>query len=353
MKATLGELAKLIDGKLSGDPELLITGAATIRDATSNDITLADKPQLSEKLKHSRAAAVVVNGSFVPENVPYISVKNVHAAFAKVVARFRPDRLSPARQISSQAIISPSAQFGENVSVNPAAIVGDDVRLGDNCVIHCGVVLMEGCQIGDDVQIFPNAVLYQNTCVGNRCIIHAGAVLGAFGFGYESSSGQHILSSQLGNVLLEDDVEVGANTTIDRGTYGSTKIGAGTKIDNLVMIGHNCSIGKHNLICSMVGIAGSCSTGDYVVMAGQAGVGDHADLGDQVVIGAQAGVMSNAKILEKGVYFGSPINPVREQMRQHAALKKLPEVLREFRQLQQQIEELKTTVSQQDGKSAA
>ena len=350
---TLGELANLVDGKLNGDPELLIAGAATIRDATPSEITLADKPELAPKLQNSRAAAVVVDGSFVPENIPYISVTDVHAAFAKVVARFRPARLSGTRQISSQAMIGPSAQIGENVSVYPGAVVGDDVRIGDNCVIHSGAVIMDGCQLGNDVQIFPNVVLYENTVVGNRCIVHAGAVLGAYGYGYDSSSGRHVLSSQLGNVVLEDDVEIGANTTIDRGTYASTRIGAGTKIDNLVMVGHNCSIGKHNLICSLVGIAGSSATGDYVVMAGQVGIGDHVEIGDQVVLGAQGGIMSNTSILEKGVYLGSPLIPVREELRQIAALRRLPDMLREIKQLKEQVEELKTTASQQEGKSAA
>ena len=165
--------------------------------------------------------------------------------------------------------------MAEDVDVHPLATIGDDVTIGAGSTIHSGVHIMAGSQIGEDVTIFPNAVLYENTVVGPRCLIHAGAVLGAYGFGYEQVEGRHRLTAQLGNVVLGADVEVGAGTTIDRGTYGPTVIGEGTKIDNLVMVAHNCHIGRHNMLCSQVGIAGSTTTGDYVVMAGQVGVRDH------------------------------------------------------------------------------
>ena len=196
------------------------------------------------------------------------------------------------------------------------AVVGDDVEIGDHSVIHSGVHLMSGCRIGRQVTIFPGAVLYENTVVGDHCIIHANAALGAYGFGYDTVDGEHQLSAQLGYVELEDRVDVGAGTTIDRGTYGPTVIGYGTKVDNQVMIAHNCRIGKHNIICSQVGIAGSTTTGDYVVMAGQVGVRDHVHIGDQAQLGAQAGVSSDVP----GGEFTSAVPPRRSVSRKSASL---------------------------------
>jgi UDP-3-O-[3-hydroxymyristoyl] glucosamine N-acyltransferase len=190
---------------------------------------------------------------------------------------------------------------------------------------------MEGCRIEADTAIFPGVVLYENTRIGQRCRIHAGAVLGAYGFGYKLVDGQHKLGVQLGNVELEDDVDVGANATIDRGTYGTTRIGSGTKLDNLVMIGHNCRIGQHNLFCSQVGIAGSCSTGDYVVMAGQVGVGDHLDIGNHVIIAAQSGVMHHIEDGQR--LLGSPAMPAKRQMQILACLAKLPELRKQINEL--------------------
>jgi UDP-3-O-[3-hydroxymyristoyl] glucosamine N-acyltransferase len=216
--------------------------------------------------------------------------------------------------------------------------VGDDVRIGSGTTIHAGARIMAGSTIGRDATIFPNAVLYENTVVGDRCIIHAGAVLGAYGFGYSLVDGRHVLSAQLGNVILGDDVEIGAGTTIDRGTYGPTSIGEGTKIDDLVMIAHNCRIGKHNMLCSQVGIAGSTTTGDYVVMAGQVGVRDHVHVGDRAVLGAMAGVINN--VPDGCVMIGVPATPEREQKVKQAAFAKLPEMRREFKKLRAAVDKL-------------
>jgi UDP-3-O-[3-hydroxymyristoyl] glucosamine N-acyltransferase len=196
------------------------------------------------------------------------------------------------------------------------------------------------------VTLFPNVVLYEHTIVGNRVTIHAGAVIGAYGFGYQLSEGRHERSPQLGFVAIDDDVEIGANATIDRGTYGPTVIGEGTKIDNLVMIAHNCRIGRHNLICSQVGIAGSCTTGDYVVMAGQVGLRDHVEIGDRVALGAKAGVMHS---IAEGAWVGIPATPEREQMVKLAAVTRLPEMRKEFRALQRQVAELAARLNAQPG----
>ena len=224
----------------------------------------------------------------------------------------------------------------------------DNAEIGSGTVIYPNATVMENCVIGSNVDIFPGATLYENTIVGDRCIIHSGAVLGAYGFGYSSEAGQHKLSSQLGNVVLEADVEIGANTTIDRGSYDATVVGAGTKLDDLVMVGHNTKIGQHNLLCSQVGIAGSCQTGDYVVMGGQVGMADHLNIGNNVSIGAQSGLMHDAKDGEK--LFGSPARAAREEMQLIASRAKLPEMRKAIRKLEKQIEKLTELV--QPGASA-
>ncbi len=218
------------------------------------------------------------------------------------------------------------------------ATIGDEVTIAAGTTIHSGAQVMAGCRIGENVTIFPGAVLYEDTVVGNDCLIHAGAVIGAFGFGYRQQEGQHQLSAQLGNVVIGDRVEVGANSTIDRGTYGSTRIGDGTKIDNLVQIAHNCQIGKHNLLCAQVGIAGSTSTGDYVVMAGQVGVRDHVHIGTGARIGAMAGVSND--IAPGVVAFGAPATPERDQKVLLASLAKLPEMRKQFKQVRKTLREL-------------
>jgi len=228
------------------------------------------------------------------------------------------------------------------VVVYPGAVVMGGVKIAAGSVIHSNVTIMENCEIGSDTQVFPGSTIYENTQIGNRCILHAGVVLGAYGFGYKSAEGQHRLSAQLGNVVLGDDVEVGANTTIDRGTYDSTTIGEGTKIDNLVMIGHNCQIGRNNLLCSQVGIAGSCTTGDNTVMGGQVGLGDHLNVGSNVSIGAKSGLMQD--VPDGKHMFGIPARTARETMQIVAHQGKLPTMRKELRALTAQVEALQATI---------
>jgi UDP-3-O-[3-hydroxymyristoyl] glucosamine N-acyltransferase len=255
-----------------------------------------------------------------------------------VVAYFQPLRRPRRIGISPLASVSPTAQLAADVDVHPYATIGDDVTIGAGTTIHAGVHILAGARIGENVTIFPNAVLYENTVVGSGCLIHAGAVLGAYGFGYELVEGRHQLSAQLGNVELGADVEIGAGTTIDRGTYGATLIGEGTKIDDLVMVAHNCRIGRHNMLCSQVGIAGSTTTGDYVVMAGQVGVRDHVHIGAGAVLGAMAGVIND--VPERVRMIGIPATPEREQKIKQAVISRLPEMRQQLKRLQSVVDEL-------------
>lgn len=331
MAVTLADLAQLVGGTLVGPGELPIEGAATLSTAGPREVSFVDSADRLPRLQQSQAAAVVTPRSLAIASLPSILVDDVHASFAKIVCLFRPMRPQPRVGINPAATISPSAKLAHDVDVHPGASIGDDVTIGTGSTIHAGARIMAGCRIGDQVTIFPNAVLYENTLVGPRCVIHANAVLGAYGFGYVSSSGKHQLSAQLGYVELGADVEVGACATIDRGTYGPTLIGEGTKIDNLVMIGHNCRIGRHNMLCSQVGIAGSTTTGDYVVMAGQAGVRDHVHIGDRAVLGAKAGVPND--VPADTCVFGIPARPEREQKLIFAAIARLPEIRRQVKAL--------------------
>ena len=284
----------------------------------------------------------------MPEGLPAIQVDDVHRAFARSSCHFRPPRAARADRHQPAGRRSvPRRRSAEDVDIHPFATIGDDVTIGAGSTIHSGVHIMAGSQIGRDVTIFPNAVLYENTVVGPRCVIHANAVLGAYGFGYGFADGRHVLSAQLGNVVLEADVEIGAGTTIDRGTYGPTVIGEGTKIDDQVMVAHNCRIGRHNMLCSQVGIAGSTTTGDYVVMAGQVGVRDHVHIGDKAVLGAMAGVTND--VPDGARMIGIPATPERDQKIKQAAFSKLPEMRHDLKRLMATVEKLVARIESLEG----
>lgn len=351
MSIRLAELAELVEGALNGDGQLPIAGAAALSDAGPGQITFADREQMLEKLAAADVAAVIVPRDVVPESTPYIAVDNPRNAFTEIVHRFQPPREQNHVGVSAAATISDSAEIAEDVDIHPGAFVGDEVRIGTGSTIHSGVHLMAGCQLGAGVTIYPRAVLYEDTVIGDRCRIHAGAVLGADGFGYDTIDGKHEPIPQLGIVELGCDVEVGANTTIDRATFGATRIGDGTKIDNQIMIGHNCQIGRHNILCAQVGIAGSTQTGDYVVMAGQVGVRDHCEIAGGVQIGAQSGVSEN--LTEAGRYLGSPAVPASQEIRTLMARQKLVEFGRRMRRIEKTLDELNASAKKTKDTSAA
>ena len=356
MNTTLAELARLVGGRILGDPaneasDQTITGAETLDLAGQSDITLIDHVDRIHHLAESPAVAAVVPDDAATADLAHdelpalLAVADVHQAFTAIVAKFRPPRTIPRGGISPAAHIDATAQLDANVEVHPGATIGPDVTLGSGSTVHAGVHIMTGCEIGQDVTLMPGVVLYENTQVGPRSLIHAGAVIGAYGFGYQIVDGAHQRTAQLGYVAIGADVEIGANSTVDRGTYGATTIGEGTKLDNLVMIAHNCQIGRHNIICSQVGIAGSTTTGDYVVMAGQVGVRDHVHIGTGARLGAMAGISND--VAEHTTVFGAPATPEREQKLQMAAVAKLPQMRRQFKALKRAVAEL---VEQQNPK---
>jgi UDP-3-O-[3-hydroxymyristoyl] glucosamine N-acyltransferase len=338
MSITIRELAALVGGTVVGAADGVVTAAATLETAGPADVTLVDCPERLHLLARSRAGAAIVPAGSGPLDRPSIEVPDVHAAFTAAVTRFRPPRPRVRTGVSPKADVHPEAHLAADVDVGPFATIGPDVEIGPGATIHAGVHVMAGCRIGAGTEIFPNAVLYDRTVLGDRCLVHAGAVLGAHGFGYKPTADGYRLSAQLGWVEVGDDVEIGAGTTIDRGTYGPTVIGAGTKIDNLVMIAHNCRVGRHAMICSQVGIAGSTSTGDWVVMAGQVGVRDHVHIGDRAILGARSGVSND---VEAGkTVLGEPAIDLRDRKLQLATISKLPEMRKDLKALAARVDAL-------------
>ena len=344
---TLGGLSELVAGTLKGDASLPINNAFSISRAGGGDITFVTSEKFLEKFLKSDITAAVVPQDLTVEGKPTIQVEDVSGAFSKIVKHFRPVSERKRVGISPQAFVSPTALIADDVDIYPGAFIGERVEIGFGSTIYPNVTILDDAQIGAHVKIFPSATLYENTVVGDRCIIHAGASLGAYGFGYKTRDGVHHLSDQLGNVELESDVEVGANTTIDRGTYESTIIGEGSKLDDLVMIGHNCKIGRHNLLCSQVGIAGSCQTGDHVTMAGQVGIGDHIEIGDNVTLIAKAGIMKDIPAGE--ILAGAPAMPVKKFFQLAAMQAKLPEMRKQLKQMAKQLESQQPTTHLSSG----
>lgn len=353
MPTTLAALAQLVGGDVVGDAAMTICGARALLDAGPGDITLVDKNEKAERLTANGARAAVVPRGFPVESLPMaaILVDDVHQAFTTIVTHFRPPRPQLRAGISPAATIHPTARLADDVDVHAGATIGIDVEIGRGSTIHSGARIMAGCKLGDHVTVHPNAVLYENTVVGARSVIHAGVVLGCHGFGYRVFEGSNLPAAQLGYVHVGSDCEIGACTTVDRGTYGPTIIGDGTKIDNLVMIAHNCRIGNHNMICSQVGVAGSTITGDHVVMAGQVGVRDHVRIGDRAILGAKAGVSHD--VPADAHVFGIPAIAERDQKIQFAAISKLPEMRRQLKALQQAVDELTRAASTSNGQHAA
>ncbi len=345
MAATVETLAALLgSAKMLGDRTLLIDGARPVDKAGPHDITFVDDEANLHKLKQSRAGAVIVSESLSDsldagrQPAAVIVVDDAKTAFIQVLSQLFPPPARPSIGISPYAAVSATAQIGANTNIYPGAYVADNVVIGNNCDIYPGVFIGSGCQLGDDVTLHPSVVLYPRVLIGNRVMIHASAVVGADGFGYRLVDGRHKKIPHFGTVRIEDDVEIGACSTIDRAMISETIIGEGTKLDNLVMIAHNCELGKHNAFVSQVGLAGSVTTGNYVVCAGHVGIADHVHLGEGCVLGSKAGVHKDIPPGE--TYIGTPAQPAAEAMKVVMAQRKLPAMRKQLRELEAQVAEL-------------
>lgn len=314
------DIVALVGGRYHGPGERLIRGVATLRDASEEEISFLGNPMYAPQLRTTRAGALLVPNDVEGDDPRYIRVAKPHFALAQVVSRWFAARPRLAG-ISKLASISPKATLGSNVAVGPFATIGDGAIIGDNVTIYQNVSIEAGVTIGEGSILYPLVSIYHGCKIGSRCILHSGVVIGSDGFGFATEGGRHHKIPQIGTVRVEDDVEIGANSTVDRATLGETVIGEGTKIDNLVQIGHNVRIGKHCLLVSQVGIAGSTEFGDYVVAAGQSGVSGHLKIGKGAQIGGASAVFHDVPDGAKVV--GNPAIPFREYARRDMMLKRL------------------------------
>ncbi len=332
----LSDFAELAKGTIIGDPDTEISGVAGIEDAKKGDITFASSEKLMPTLLKTEASCVIARKPFEGISAAQLIVKNPHYAFAKAIEYFYP-RVSPEPGISDKAYVSDRAIIGGGVVISSFAYVEENVSIGNGSVISQGVFIGEGSKIGSNCIIYPNATIRERVSIGERVIVHSGTVIGSDGFGYVFENGVHYKIPQVGGVVIEDDVEIGSNVSIDRATLGNTLIGKGTKIDNLVQIAHNVQIGEKSLIVSQVGIAGSSKIGSFVTLAGQVGVADHAAIESETVLTAHSGISGR---VAKGVYSGYPAIPHNIWLRAQAAFPKLPELTRKIRELENRINKL-------------
>lgn len=337
MELRADEIARHLEGEVIGDPELLLQGFAPADKSRPGDLTFAENATYFARANQSSASAIVVDHDYGPSAKTLIRVSSARVAFARILPLFHPEPAYPPG-IHPSCVIAPTAIIDSSASIGPHCVVADEVQIGPGCVLHGGNHVGPGCVLGADCQLFPRVVLYSRTQIGDRVRIHAGTVVGSDGFGYVLDQGHHRKVPQVGQVVVQDDVEIGANVTIDRGALGSTIIGRGTKIDNLVQIAHNVTVGEHCLIIAQVGIAGSTKLGNYVTLGGQVGLAGHLKIGHRAVVAAQSGVMHDIPDGEK--WFGYPAQPDRKTKRQVLAIQQLPELLRRVAGLERRVQTL-------------
>lgn len=341
MYTTVGQLAALIEGAVEGDETISIRGISSIEDAQDGDITFAENDKLLSSASRSRASAVIAPFSEVNDgrlsDKALIRVKNPRFAFAQALRIFAPEP-KVYQGIHPSAHIGKNPRFGTNVSVDALTHIGDNVSIGANTVIYPFTFIGDNVIIGDNCVVYPQVVLHNDTEIANCVVIHSGSILGTDGFGYMFIENRHHKIPQIGRVIIGDDVEIGANVTIDRARTGSTRIGAGTKIDNQVHIGHNVTVGKNCVIVAQVAIGGSVQIGDGVILAGQVGIKDHVTIGDGCIVGARSGVMSS--IPAGSFHTGWYSRPHNVDMRLQAHFGKLPDMARQMKTLERRIAEL-------------
>ena len=331
---TVGEIADFVGGEYSGARDVVVTGVAPLADATEHHVSFLSNPKYAAQIETTRAAAVLVGPDTHGESPRFIRVKNAYFAMAQVVARWFAARPMPSG-ISPLASIASTARIGKNVGIGPFTTIGEGVVIGDNTKIFQNVAIEAESVIGSDTIIYPLVSLYYRTRVGSRCIIHSGVVLGGDGYGFATEGGKHHKIPQVGIVRIEDDVEIGAGTTIDRAALGETVIGEGTKIDNLVQIGHNVRVGKHCFLVAQVGIAGSTTLGDYVAMAGQTGASGHITIGSGAQIAAKSAVFEDVPPNTK--MRGVPAVPWREYARREIWAGRMAELAKRVEELEKKV----------------
>jgi len=341
-KFSLAQLAELTQSELCGDPHHLINGVADLESASSEDASFLANPRYREAMVHSKAGVICVDSQTpLIEGKNFLISSDPSRCFQKILETFfsKEENNSGFLGIHPTSVVHPSAKIGQNVKVGPYVVIDKNVEIGDNTTLMAFVSIGPGVKIGTDCLFYPHAIVRERCLIGNRVIIQPGAVIGSCGFGFTTDAkGRHHKLEQLGTVIIEDDVEIGANTTIDRARFKNTKISRGTKLDNLVQIGHNVQLGEDNVIVSQTGIAGSTKTGKNVVTGGQAGIVGHLEIADYVMIATRGGVSKS--ILKPGKYAGSPVMPLSDYNRQQVMLRKIETYVKEIESLKERLEKL-------------
>ncbi len=344
MQVSALQIANLINGKVIGDPDVVVDGPCKIEEGQIGKISFLSNPKYASYIYETKASIVLVGNDFVPENqvsTTLIAVENVYVALASLMANFSEGISLPA-QISSNAAIDSNVEIGEHSYIDDHVIIRKGVRIGKNCRIYGQVFVGDNAQIGDNVIIYPGVKIYHQCIVGSRVTIHANAIIGSDGFGFApDSNGEYQKIAQVGNVIIHDDVEIGANTVIDRATMGSTVIGKGAKLDNLIQIAHNVSIGENTVIAAQTGIAGSTKIGDNCMIGGQVGIVGHITIANGTMIQAQSGIASSIKE-ENTKCYGTPAIDYQNYLRSYAQFRKLPDLVKQLNDLKKEVEILKS-----------
>lgn len=341
---TLQELAEYLGGTVHGEGAVRITGLAPLEAAGPDKITFLANPKYAAKVAETKAGGVLMAPGAEAYGRNVIELANPYLGFAKLLTLFY-TRPHPELGVLPEAVIGTNVNLGEGISIYPGVVIGDNVTIGDRVVIHPGAVLYDGVTVGDDSVIHANAVVRERCRLGKRCRLQPGAVVGSDGFGYAPDGSGYYPIPQIGIVVLEDDVEIGANTTIDRAALEVTLIKRGTKLDNLVQVAHNCQIGEDCMIVAQVGIAGSSKVGNHCTLAGQVGVVGHVSISDNVIVGAQSGVTGP---LEANAYFsGSPAMPHKDWLRAMGVMPRLPEMRKKINELEKKLAVLEARLAKE------
>jgi len=334
MLLTLGQVAELVGGRVIGDPDLKVSGIGSLDDAVEGQITFLANPKYSAKVETTKASAVILPPGAQGFGKDIVETRNTYLAFAKLLTVFC-HTPHPIKGVMDGAVVSKDVRLGADVSVYPGAFIGEGAIIGDRTVIHPNVVIYNNVTIGDDVVLHSNVSIRERCRIGSRVIVHSGAVIGSDGFGYVPDGKKYFKIPQIGIVVIEDDVEIGANTTIDRAALDVTLIRRGVKLDNLVQIAHNCSIGEDTAIAAQTGVAGSTSIGNNVTIGGQAAISGHIRICDNVMLGGRCGVMNN--IDKPGAFSGLPAVPVRDWLKTTAVYSRLPEMRKTISEIENRL----------------
>lgn len=338
MKKTLKEIALFVEGKLVGDEEVKIKGLAGIEEASPGDLTFLANPKYKKFLDKTEGSAVIVGEDVKKSRIPVIRCKNPRFAFCKVMELFFPPQKTYPEKIDKTAVLGKDVKIGKGVYIGPFVVIEDNVEIKDDVIIMAGTFVGKNSILKENSIVYPNVTIREEVTIGKNVIIHSGTVVGADGFGYAFESGVYRKIPQVGKVDIGDFVEIGANVCIDRATLGTTKIGKGTKIDNLVQIGHNVKIGENTIIVAQVGISGSTQIGNNVIIAGQAGFVGHIKIGDRVVVGAQSGISKD--IPSDTVVFGYPAREAKKAKKIEACISNLPQLVKRVYELEKKIKEI-------------